>query len=165
MVFRMIPLLLQRWKEIGEVQKGTGYTKEISGMVEQVRFFLKKISILISWSLENSIDTSISMENRGYGTGKRTSFHLFRWNKQDGILLIFSIIHSAACEKDLSLSFEIGKHKRDSFIKLKIKPRRLHRRDSRRLTYAASDCAEEWSPRDIFQAEHALLRNREIHGR
>ena len=33
MVFRMIPLLLQRWKEIGEVQKGTGYTKEISGMV------------------------------------------------------------------------------------------------------------------------------------
>lgn len=91
MVFRMIPLLLQRWKEIGEVQKGTGYTKEISGMVEQVRFFLKKISILISWSLENSIDTSISMENRGYGTGKRTSFHLFRWNKQDGILLIFSI--------------------------------------------------------------------------
>lgn len=90
MVFRMVPLMIKRWHDIHDAQKGMGAAdkRSLSG---KIRLFVKEISILLSWCLENSIDTSISMESRGYGTGKRTSFHLFRWHINDVIALLLII--------------------------------------------------------------------------
>ena len=90
MVFRMVPLMIKRWHDIHDAQKGMGCSdsNSITGKIKQ---FVKEISILISWCLENSIDTSISMESRGYGIGKRTSFHRFRWHICD-IIVIVTII-------------------------------------------------------------------------
>ena len=90
MVFRMVPLMIKRWHDIHEAQKGMGCTV-VNSIIGRMRQFVKEISILISWCLENSIDTSISMESRGYGIGKRTSFHRFRWHIYD-IITIVTII-------------------------------------------------------------------------
>lgn len=87
MVLRFIPLLIRRFREIHDVQKGMGYTREQTGIMDRGRMLGKELSILVSWSLENSMDTSISMEGRGYGIGKRSCFHLFRWNMRDTILM------------------------------------------------------------------------------
>jgi energy-coupling factor transport system permease protein len=83
MVFRMLPLLRKRFREIREAQEGLGFGREQSGFILKCRQIGKEFSILISWSLESAVETSVSMESRGYGIGRRTSFHLFRLHKRD----------------------------------------------------------------------------------
>ena len=45
------------------------------------------MSVLVSWSLEDSLETSMIMETRGYGVQRRTSFHLYRWRTRDVVWL------------------------------------------------------------------------------
>ncbi len=49
----------------------------------KARQLVKKVSILIAWSLEASIESADSMEARGYGLKGRSSFHLFKFSKRD----------------------------------------------------------------------------------
>ncbi len=85
MVFRMIPLMRERFCQIQDGQRGMGRSTAQLSLMGKGKMLLKELSILISWSLESSIETSISMESRGYGTGHRTSFDLFRFTKGSGI--------------------------------------------------------------------------------
>ena len=86
MIFRFIPLLKSRYKEISMGQRCMGRHTETK-LLSRVRQTVKEVSILISWSLESSIETSDSMEARGYGLKGRTSFHLFKFTARDGRLL------------------------------------------------------------------------------
>lgn len=88
MIFRFIPLLKSRYKEIAMGQRCMGRHME-KGLIEKARQLIKEVSILISWSLEASIETSDSMEARGYGLKGRTSFHLFRFTTRDLKVTIF----------------------------------------------------------------------------
>ena len=67
----------------------------------KLRQVTKEVSILISWSLEAAIETSDSMEARGYGLPGRTSFHLFKMTPTDKVLLagigISGIIAAVGC--------------------------------------------------------------------
>jgi energy-coupling factor transport system permease protein len=92
MVFRFIPLLKNRFSEIREGQKGMGMRYGKMSLFKRARQFAKEFSILISWSLEAAIETSDSMEARGYGLHGRTSFHLFRFRKRDVRLLVLILL-------------------------------------------------------------------------
>ena len=87
MVFRFLPLLKTRYQEISMGQKCMGRHGQ-KGLLARARQTVKEVSILISWSLEASIETSDSMEARGYGLPGRTSFHLFRFTHRDKNLLL-----------------------------------------------------------------------------
>ena len=78
MIFRYIPLLKNRYEDIrlGQACMNAG---EPTGFLEKMRQLGKEISILVSWSLESSIEGADSMEARGYGLPGRTSFHLYRF--------------------------------------------------------------------------------------
>lgn len=80
MVLRFVPMLKQRYEQIHVAQKCMG--RKVG-----VRQFLKECSILTAWSLESAIETSDSMEARGYGLKGRSSYHLFRWERRDSALL------------------------------------------------------------------------------
>jgi energy-coupling factor transport system permease protein len=54
---------------------------------------MKILSILITWALENAVETAESMKNRGYGTRKRTAFSIFRFCKRD----FFALAYIAVC--------------------------------------------------------------------
>lgn len=82
MIFRFIPLLKNRFREIRMGQQCMGRHTE-GGIFAKTRQLCKEVSILISWSLEASIETSDSMEARGYGLHGRTSFHLFKMSPTD----------------------------------------------------------------------------------
>lgn len=86
MIFRFIPLLKERYREIHQGQICMGRTEE--GLFKKIRRTCKEISILISWSLEAAIETSDSMEARGYGIKGRTSFHLFKMTRTDVVILL-----------------------------------------------------------------------------
>ena len=100
MIFRFIPLLKSRYKEISMGQRCMGRHTE-TRFLSRVRQTVKEVSILISWSLESSIETSDSMEARGYGLKGRTSFHLFKFTARDGRLLAWmaglGLISAAGC--------------------------------------------------------------------
>lgn len=86
MIFRFIPLLKNRFREIRMGQQCMGRHTE-GGAFAKTRQLCKEVSILISWSLEASIETSDSMEARGYGLHGRTSFHLFKMSPTDWMTL------------------------------------------------------------------------------
>ena len=88
MCFRFIPLLKSRFREIHEGQKCMGRKYPRRALVKKGRQLAKEISILIAWSLEDAIETSDSMEARGYGLHGRTSFHIFKFAKRDRNALI-----------------------------------------------------------------------------
>lgn len=53
---------------------------------KKVRYALNMVSILVTWALENAIETADSMKSRGYGLKGRTAFSIYRFNRRDKIL-------------------------------------------------------------------------------
>ena len=86
MIFRFIPLLKARFREISMGQRCMG-RHVTGGFMAKLRQVTKEVSILISWSLEAAIETSDSMEARGYGLPGRSGFHLFKMTPTDKALL------------------------------------------------------------------------------
>lgn len=89
MVFRMIPNMIKKVKQVMEVRcmigkEMRGYTKKR----ERLDWGINILSILTSWILEDSVTTSDSMRARGYATTKRTSFMIYRMKLSDYILSI-----------------------------------------------------------------------------
>ena len=93
MVFRMIPNLLQKTKQIigdrSSIGKGTDGNSSVK---EKFNSGMTVIGVLTSWALEGSITTSDSMRSRGYGTAKRTSFMVYRMTSADRILLAIILV-------------------------------------------------------------------------
>ena len=86
MAFRFIPLFKNQIRKINQAQKTMGLYASDS-ITDKVGGGIRVFDSLVSWSMENSIDTADAMKSRGYGLRGRTSFTLFRFRKRDGILL------------------------------------------------------------------------------
>jgi energy-coupling factor transport system permease protein len=92
MVFRMIPNLLSKAKQIISVRSSIGKgTEEKSSIKDKLGSGITVIGVLTSWALEGSITTSDSMRSRGYGTAKRTSFIIYRMTKTDWTLIFVMV--------------------------------------------------------------------------
>lgn len=44
---------------------------------------------MVTWALENAIETADSMKSRGYGLPGRTAFSIYRFEKRDSYVLLF----------------------------------------------------------------------------
>ena len=83
---RFVPLFKAQIKKIHQAQKAMGlYTG--SSYVDKLRSAVRVFSAMLTWSLENAIDTGDSMKARGYGLKGRSHFTLFRFTARDGLLL------------------------------------------------------------------------------
>ena len=91
MIFRFVPLLKTRFELIGEGQRAL-YAGDEKGFIGKIRQLGKEISILVSWSLESSIESADSMAARGYGLKGRTSYNLFKLRAVDITALFISIL-------------------------------------------------------------------------
>lgn len=50
---------------------------------EKLKNGFSYVQILLTWSLEEAVQTADSMAARGYGLKKRTSYEHFQWRKRD----------------------------------------------------------------------------------
>lgn len=91
MAIRYIPLFKERMKRTNEAQKAIGLYKE-DNLIDMIRGGIRVFSIMVTWALENGIITADSMAARGYGTGRRTSFSLYRFKKKDILCLIILML-------------------------------------------------------------------------
>lgn len=101
MCLRYIPMLRQRYRQIAEGQRCMGRVYGARQPIRRLRQVAREVSILIAWSLESSIETSDSMEARGYGLPGRTSFHIFRFTRRDGWALAVIAVLSAVATAGL----------------------------------------------------------------
>ncbi len=86
MALRFIPLLKRKWGEICEAQKALGYFREES-FFSRIASYARVFSALVTWALENAVDTAASMSARGYELAGKKHFSLFRFTRGDGIML------------------------------------------------------------------------------
>lgn len=89
---RFIPLFQRRLKEIMAVQKSQGKLLFKSPKKQQLREGMETLNTLVTWSLEESLQTAASMRSRGYGIGKRTSAKNYKVDNRDWIILLYMII-------------------------------------------------------------------------
>lgn len=94
MSFRFVPLLKRRLQEITSVQKTRGVSVMYGSFKERARAGINVLHILLTWSLEEGLQTADSMKARGYGLGTRSSFYIYRFYKKDLLILIWFIVLS-----------------------------------------------------------------------
>lgn len=85
---RFVPLLRRRLSEINAVQRIRGLSLTEGNLRERAKAGMLKTQILLTWSLEEAIQTADSMKARGYGIGKKTAYIPYRMEKQDWAWLI-----------------------------------------------------------------------------
>lgn len=86
MTLRFVPLFFHQAKKISDAQKciGRGVSEQgKKSFSERAKSGLSILSCLVTWSLENSIETADSMKSRGYGLTGRTDFSIFRFTARD----------------------------------------------------------------------------------
>jgi energy-coupling factor transport system permease protein len=86
MTLGLLPKMQKRLKNISDAQTMIGKTRT-KGFFQKIKSGLRILSILITWSLENGIETADSMKARGYGLRGRTSFSMYKLCRRDKILL------------------------------------------------------------------------------
>ena len=91
MIFRFVPLLRTRFELIREGQRAL-YAGDEKSFIGKIRQLGKEVSILVSWSLESSIESADSMAARGYGLKGRTSYNLFKLRIADIVTLLLSML-------------------------------------------------------------------------
>ncbi len=97
MVLRMIPSFQRKASQIIAARRSIGKgASQTSSLREKTQDGMTVLSALADWTLEGSIVTADSMRARGYGTGKRTNFQIYRMTTRDWILL-FIIVLLEAC--------------------------------------------------------------------
>ena len=83
MVFRFVPKFSAQVKVIRNGQKCVGRDMSNGKLIKKIRYGLTILSILITWALENAIDTSDSMRARGYGLKGRSAFSIYHFDRRD----------------------------------------------------------------------------------
>lgn len=94
MTLRYVPLFSTQAKKIRQSQRALGLYKN-DNIVDSFRGGLRVFSVMVTWTLENGIITADSMTARGYGSGRRTHFTLYRFTRQDALLMASALLLTA----------------------------------------------------------------------
>lgn len=89
---RLVPRFRRQLKQIVLAQKVIGMDYTAGSLWHRIKCIIRILSILITWALENAIDTADSMKARGYGVTKRTAFSIFIFERRDGYVLAIIIL-------------------------------------------------------------------------
>lgn len=92
MSLRFVPRFAEQLKVIRNAQKCVGRDVSNGSILKRIKYSIKIMSILITWALENAIDTADSMKSRGYGIPGRTAFSIYRFDKRDKRAMFFLVL-------------------------------------------------------------------------
>lgn len=92
MVLRFVPKFKAQLKVISNGQKCIGRDISNGNILMRARHGVKILSIMVTWALENAIETADSMKARGYGLRGRTAFSIYRFDKRDKGMLVIMLL-------------------------------------------------------------------------
>lgn len=87
MTLGMIAKTKRQMRKINDAQKTMGMDIGAGSILARLKSSMRTISILITWLLENGVDTADSMRARGYGLHGRTTYSPYRFTKRDAAML------------------------------------------------------------------------------
>lgn len=87
MSLRYVPRFKEQFIRVREARRCMGRDINQGNVFIRIRNLAAILSIMITWSLENSIETADSMKSRGYGLPGRTAFSIYKFHKRDSIAL------------------------------------------------------------------------------
>ena len=96
MALRFVPRFRAQIKVVSNAQKCIGRDVTNGNILRKAKHGIKILSIMVTWALENSIETADSMKSRGYGLPGRTAFSIFRFSKRDGWAVAYIFTCAAA---------------------------------------------------------------------
>ena len=88
MTLRFVPRFQAKLREVTAARRGMGLYAE-KGRLQKLKSAVTVFSVLVTWSLENAVETADSMKSRGYGLPGRTAFSLYRYSRRDRLLLLW----------------------------------------------------------------------------
>ena len=83
MALRFIPKFKAQMQVVAEAQACIGRDTKNGSVFRRIGNAVKIFSIMVTWSLENAIETADSMRSRGYGLPGRTAFSIYRFDDRD----------------------------------------------------------------------------------
>ena len=89
MSLRFVPKFKSQMATVTEAQRSIGREVSNGSLFSRTKTALLILSIMITWSLENAIETADSMKSRGYGLKGRTAFSIYRFDERDKYTLIW----------------------------------------------------------------------------
>lgn len=95
MTLRLVPRFRMQLAGIIEAQRMLGRDMTSGNVFKRVKNAITILSILITWSLEDAIETADSMRCRGYGLEGRTAFSIYIMEARDKTALVW--ILSSGC--------------------------------------------------------------------
>lgn len=87
MALRFVPKFQAQFHVVSEAQRCIGRDVSDGGVIRRIRNAVTIFSIMLTWSLENAIETADSMKSRGYGLPGRTAFSIYRFDDRDKMAL------------------------------------------------------------------------------
>ena len=93
-LLRAVPWLKARARKVHTAQKAIGRGINQGSPFRRLCNFFRLASILVTWTMEDMIETSASMKCRGYTLKGRTAFSIYRFDYRDRsvVIAIFSCV-------------------------------------------------------------------------
>lgn len=88
MSLRFVPKFSAQFKNIRNAQRCIGRDISDGSVINRIKNGIRIISIMLSWSMENAIETADSMRSRGFGLKGRTAYSIYKFDRRDLIALI-----------------------------------------------------------------------------
>lgn len=91
MTARLVPQFVRRGGDIGDAQRACTAARpagESAGRSARARGYLRLTSVLMGWSMEDSLETAGAMKARGWGASpQRTTYARYRFRRLDAVAL------------------------------------------------------------------------------
>lgn len=88
MSLRFVPKFSAQLKNVRNAQRCIGRDVSDGSAVSRIKNGIRIISIMLSWSMENAIETADSMKSRGFGLKGRTAYSIYKFDRRDLVVLI-----------------------------------------------------------------------------
>ncbi|MDD3766458.1 MAG: energy-coupling factor transporter transmembrane component T [Eubacteriales bacterium] len=83
MTLRFVPKFKEQMRVVANAQKCIGRDVTGTSMLQRAKNGVSILSIMVTWALENAVETADSMKSRGYGLKGRTSFSIYTFDLRD----------------------------------------------------------------------------------
>ena len=89
MTLRFVPKFKVQMDHVIDAQKSIGRDISEGSLWHRTKIAVTVLSIMVTWALENAIETADSMKSRGYGLPGRTAFSIYRFDDRDKIAMLY----------------------------------------------------------------------------
>ncbi|WP_052429338.1 energy-coupling factor transporter transmembrane component T [Paenibacillus borealis] len=88
MAIRFVPLFQRRLRQITLIQRLRGVDVRTGSLRKRMKDGMTLLKVLLTWSLEEALQTGDSMTARGYGVAKRSTYSIYKPDRLDKLILL-----------------------------------------------------------------------------